>query len=377
LNVIDVVPGVRPAGYIPANIDTTFERIKGNGNGVIQLEIVDDNEVVGHNYTLSFADTNGYLEYSVFDEDDGAFKVTSATNIISESSGDTPEPFPFFDGVGLKIINYDQVGIYEDETRWTSVSGDTSDYKVNIITALRANPANYEIRFMGENADTNAVGTMTFPFQVWNVSTDPPTQVDLLFTPPQASYPNGGQIRMWEYLTEGSSVRTFTWVFSVSWEPDTVISGTDTTIVDEWGVGNPPSIGDIFTFTTKKPFKNDQFRFKTYKPTAKIIEDDDLANIKVVPNPYVVSSRTELYTGSAQWDLHEVRFTHLPPQCTIKIYTLTGDLVRTLEHNNPTYGEARWDLLSKENLEVSYGVYIYIVKTPSGKKRVGKLAVVK
>ncbi|NOZ61649.1 MAG: hypothetical protein GXO74_08200 [Calditrichaeota bacterium] len=377
LNVVDVISGVHPAGYIPANSDTVFQRIKGVGNGVIQMEIVDDNEVLGHNYTLSFTDTNGFLEYNVFDEDDGVFKVTGSTNIVSDTSGVIPEPFPFFDGVGLKIINYDQVDILESETRWTSVSADTSDYQVDIITGLKAIPANYEIRFMGENSDTNAVGTMPLPFQVWNISTDPPTQIDLLFTPPQESYPNGGQVRMWEYLTPGSSARTFTWVFSVSWKPDTVISGTDTTIVDEWGVGNPPSIGDIFTFTTKKPFKDDQFRFQTYKPSAKVIQDDDLANIKVVPNPYVISSRTELYTGSSQWNLHEVRFTHLPPECTIRIYTLTGDLVRTLEHTSPTYGEERWDLLSKENLEVSFGVYIYVVKTPSGKKRIGKMAVVK
>jgi len=43
----------------------------------------------------------------------------------------------------------------------------------------------------------------------------------------------------------------------------------------------------------------------------------------------------------------------------------------------PTYGEARWDLLTKENLEVSYGIYIWVVKTPDGKTKVGKLAVVK
>ena len=377
INVVDVIPGVRPAGYIPAGYDTTFERLTGVGNGIIQLEVIDDNEVLGHSYTLSFADTNGYLEYSVFDEDDQAFKVSSSTNIVNESSGETAEAFPVFDGVGLKIVNYDKIEELESATGWTSVSGDTSDYEIKIVAALNTNPANYEIRFLGDNADTNAVGTMTFPFQVWNISTDPPTKVDLLYTPPQGDYPSGGQIRMWEYLTPGSTIRTFTWVFSISWQPDTVISGTDTTIIDEWGAGNPPSVGDIFTFVTKKPFKDDKFRFHTYAAKVKVIEDDDLKNIKVVPNPYVVSSKTELYTGSSQWNLREVRFTHLPPECTIKIYTLTGDLVRTIEHKSPTYGEARWDLLSKENLEVSYGVYIFVVKTPSGKKYVGKLAVVK
>ncbi len=73
---------------------------------------------------------------------------------------------------------------------------------------------------------------------------------------------------------------------------------------------------------------------------------------------------------------HEVRFTHLPKECTIKIYTLRGDLVRTLYHQSSTIGEERWNLLTEENMEVSYGVYVYTVETPDGKHHVGKLAII-
>jgi len=377
LNVVDVIPGVRPGGYVPARIDTVFERVSGLGNGVLQLEVLDDSEVLGHNYTLSFSDSTGSLEYSVFNENEQDYKIFRQTNVTDESSGDDPEPYPFFDGVGLKIINYDQPELLEEETGWTTLAGtDTSDYAID-FAAITAIAADYEIRFMGENSDTNAVGTMIFPFQVWKVSEIPPVQVDLLYTPPTGDYPSGGQIRLWEYLTPGSSVRTFTWVFSVTWEPDTVVVGTDTTIVTDWGVGNAPAVGDIYTFKTKKPFSNDVFKFKTYKATSKTVSEDELEDIKVVPNPYIVSSKTELYTGNSQWDLHDVRFTHLPPKCTINIFTLTGDLIREIQHDNPTYGEAHWDLLTEENLEISYGVYIYVVKTPEGKTKIGKLAVVK
>ncbi len=377
LNVVDVIPGVRPSGFVPANIDTSFDRVSGVGNGVLQLEILDDNEVLGHNYTLSFSDSSGILEYSVFDEDDGSYKVTGYSNITDESSGDDPEAYPFFDGVGIKVINYDQPEYLPEESGWTTVTGaQASDYEIDVVP-FTAIPSDYEIRFLGENADTNAVGAMTFPFQVWKVSVTPPQQMDILYTPPSGDYPSGGQIRIWEYLTPGSSTRTFTWVFSITWDPDTVVVGSDTTFVTEWGVGNAPAVGDVYTFRTKKPFSNDVFSFRTYTASSKTVSENELDDIKVVPNPYIVSSKTELYTGNSQWDLHDLRFTHLPPKCTISIFTLTGDLIREIHHDNPSYGEAHWDLLTEENLEISYGVYIYVVKTPEGKTKIGKLAVVK
>jgi len=376
-NVVDVIPGVRPVGYIPARIDTSFERIAGVGNGIIQLQVIDDNEVTGNTYTLSFSDTSGTLEYSVFDETEQKFKVTGYSHIVNETSGDEPEPFPFFDGVGIKIVNFDKVEVLDEETRWTTVTADTSDYQISVLGSATAVPADYEIRFTAEG-DTTAIGSKVVPFQVWKVSVTPPEQIDLVITPPVGEYKSGEQVKLFEFESPESSRRIFTWIFKIEWGPDTVVVGTDTTVVTAYGeAGKAPSVGDVFTITTKKPFTNDVFRFRTYPPTTAPIEKDDLDLIKVVPNPYVVSSRTELYTGNSQWNLHEVRFIHLPPRCTINIYTISGDLVRKLEHDSISYGEERWDLLTKENLETSYGVYIYVVKTPEGKTKIGKLAVVK
>jgi len=379
LNVIDVIPGVRPIGFKGAETDTVFTQIAGVGNGPLELEIIDDDAVLGHTYTVTFDDTTGVLRYSVLDEDDQKLKVENSTNIIDASSGDEPDASPIFDGVGLKIINHDQVEIFEERTGWTTVSGsDTSDYRVVITGSVTATSSDYEIRFLGEAADTNAIGPKTIPFQVWNVTEVPPKQVDMAIVPPTGDFANAEQIRMWEYLTEGSPVRTFTWMFSVEWDPDTVVVGTDTTVVTAYGeAGTAPAVGDIFTLTTKKSFSNDSFRFRTYAAGAEEFEADELANIKVVPNPYIVSSATELYTGNSQWDLHDVRFTHLPPKCTINIYTVAGDHIKKIEHDNPTFGEAHWDLLTKENLETSYGIYIYVIKTPEGKTKTGKLAIVK
>lgn len=372
INVIDVIPGVRPVGYVGAQVDTVFLRLAGVGTGPISLKVIDDDAVLGHTYSLSIVDTLGRLAYSVYDEDDRVFKVTDCTNIANETSGVEPEAAPIFDGVGLKIVNHDVVDLLQ--AGWANVVGDTSNWKFRLVGATKRQPSDYEIRFLGPNADTNAVGTKTVPFQIWNVSMDPPKQVDIFITPTTGNFASGDQIKLWERLTPGSTTRTFTWVFEWTWKPDTQLVGGQEVINP---MGKEPAPESVFRVTTKKPFASDRFRFRTYSPTARAITDEDLAHIRVVPNPYVVYSKTELYTGSAQWEQREVRFTHLPPQCTINIYTLTGDHVREIVHTMPSYGEARWDLLTKENLEVSYGIYIWVVKTPNGKTKIGKLAVVK
>ena len=97
----------------------------------------------------------------------------------------------------------------------------------------------------------------------------------------------------------------------------------------------------------------------------------------MVPNPFYYYTPAEYYTGIDQDNPREIRFTHLPPQCSIDIHTLSGDLIRHLEHDNPTYGELRWDLLTTYQLRISFGIYLYVVKTPEGDTKVGKMAVVK
>jgi len=92
--------------------------------------------------------------------------------------------------------------------------------------------------------------------------------------------------------------------------------------------------------------------------------------IKVVPNP--------LFYGT-QWDksnkLSEVKFNHLPPVCTIKIYTITGDLVVELNHDNGLAWE-KWNLLNKYRQEVAPGMYIWVVES-EGTKAKGKFAIIR
>ena len=75
--------------------------------------------------------------------------------------------------------------------------------------------------------------------------------------------------------------------------------------------------------------------------------------------------------------LRQIRFTHLPVQCNIKIYTITGEFVFELEHNSMVDGNEFWDMRTINNQEVSPGLYIYAVTTPDGSSHVNKFAIVR
>lgn len=97
------------------------------------------------------------------------------------------------------------------------------------------------------------------------------------------------------------------------------------------------------------------------------LTENDLSNVKVVPNPY---RGTNLF--EAKYD-ETIRFINLPPVCKITILTIAGDIVQELHHDNGTDSEA-WDLLSKNTQAVVSGLYLYVVETSSDKK-IGKFVI--
>ncbi|UCE07557.1 MAG: hypothetical protein JSW07_05855, partial [bacterium] len=145
----------------------------------------------------------------------------------------------------------------------------------------------------------------------------------------------------------------------------------------------PPKPGDIFHLAVNKPFNSeDKFTFTAQAPQVdyeKAHNDNSLRKIAVVPNPYIVTASWEpqhFYTSGR--GIRKIDFIHLPPKCTIKIFTLRGYLVDTVEHDSPiTDGSESWNMLSKDGMEIAYGVYLFHVETPTGESTVGKFAVIK
>ena len=125
--------------------------------------------------------------------------------------------------------------------------------------------------------------------------------------------------------------------------------------------------------------------------------NSSMDSIYVAPNPYIGQSK---FDGRREEDIKGDRskrlwFVNLPEKCTIRIYTLAGDLVDKIEHDGQTSvdvinpskasqagiaasGMHPWDLLSKNNQIIAPGVYIYSVEDHATEKvKLDKFVIIK
>lgn len=120
---------------------------------------------------------------------------------------------------------------------------------------------------------------------------------------------------------------------------------------------------------------------------------DEQYQVGVYPNPYRVNAAWDGQTPFTR----KIMFYNLPAKAEVRIYTLAGEIVATLEHDAETYtgdtrwfndfsnanrilpgGEHAWDLLSEANQNLATGLYLYTVyDKDSGKIQRGRFAIIK
>jgi len=149
-----------------------------------------------------------------------------------------------------------------------------------------------------------------------------------------------------------------------------------------------PQVGDTLQVFTTKPFsRNDKFQFRMDPKNLPQVNADSAKNalddILVIPNPYKVSSIYELEGASGNRQQNrELHFTGMPVPSTLRIFTSSGVLVREIEvTDNNVQGENGgtyiWNMLTKDNLEIAYGIYLYHVEAKGVGNKTGKFAVLK
>jgi hypothetical protein len=277
---------------------------------------------------------------------------------------------PVFDGIQLFVEDEKEIRIDEEKTGWVrgGVREKGYELRVQLFQTGKPYPASYEIRFADENIDEDDFFRTPVPFTIWNLTENKRSRFVFL----DKADKEGNR----KTLSSGDAVVILN--KETGTESSWMVTFADTT-ADTTGV--IPKEGDVFLIHTTKPFRvGDVFELETKSAR----EDKQLAvsaldRIAVVPNPYVVS---------AEWEPRQVlvnvprerrlQFINLPTECTIRIYTLAGELVDTIEHKSTVIdGAATWDLLSKDNVGVAYGVYIYHVEAPGIGEKIGKFAIIK
>lgn len=129
----------------------------------------------------------------------------------------------------------------------------------------------------------------------------------------------------------------------------------------------PPQATNLISVETVKPVLpgiRDKYGFTIQgSKIDKARQKSSMNKIRVVPNPYVVSSKYETELGELRLEpLRQIQFINLPAECTIYIFTVAADLVKTLHHNSGS-GTEVWDLRTESGREIAPGVYIYSVKS--------------
>ena len=85
----------------------------------------------------------------------------------------------------------------------------------------------------------------------------------------------------------------------------------------------------------------------------------NLQTVSVVPNPFRARESWDRPDGN------EVHFINLPAKAKIRVYTVAGDLIRELDHNDPVRDFERWDLKNASGKDVSSGIYMYRIESGS------------
>ncbi len=114
----------------------------------------------------------------------------------------------------------------------------------------------------------------------------------------------------------------------------------------------------------------------------------DTLKVYVYPNPYRIDDnyRSEGYEGRTRDDfpndkVRQLNFANLPYKCTIRIYTLDGDLVVEKKHDtdpsDPTGRHDYWSLINRNRQIIVSGLYYWTVEDESGNVQMGKFMVIR
>ena len=386
INTAVITPRVPAAGYIDPEV-TSVEG-SGPGTGKISISILNPDSIKNFNtYRIEFFDdvpfhNSAHPKYSLINV------IENDTLLNFRTISGVKEQVPIVDGFTVDITSDTVVSIDFDKSGW--VTGN-SNYIVQIgfdkryqgaYQGVRINyPADFEIRFTELEQ-----GDSSFPADVFsqpilsniivNNVTEGKDHFQFIFRDKNADKKfNDSDVVFFVFGDSLGEPATNNLDRHVSWS---VALFKDTTIAED--EQRPPQIGDVFKVVNKKPFRQGEFYEFTTKGQGfdRDSAQAELNDIAVVPNPYVGAASWEPLSSEVGRGERRIFFIHLPNECTIRIYTISGKLVDTIEHSSTiSNGQESWDLVSKDGMDIAFGVYVFHVDAPGIGEKIGKFAIVK
>ncbi len=381
INTAVVTPNAPAAGYIPPEVSGDFSQpTEGLGTGRLNLNMLNPGGIAeGATYRVVFSSEGGLPNYETT-----GYKIVKTINgatdtLVSQPSSEigSGKSSPPFDGLNLTVINDSTGSLIDSLTGWLvgesnlqiSVGPDQSSPAKNEIY-----PYDYHLVWTDHEVGLTPFYKIPVNFYAMNTTTGDTVEVEIFnkANDPDKTLNIGDEIAIIERIknSQGQNID-----FRLPWR---------ITYNEPAGIGYQPKYpvaGDIYQITSTKPFKQgDYFQFTTKASSIdNSLAKSELNDIAVVPNPYV---------GTASWERRnlnqtgrgerKIDFINLPAECTIKIYTVSGELVKTLDKNSTKGdGAVSWNLVSEDGMDVAYGLYLYHVEAPGIGTHIGKFALIK
>ena len=102
---------------------------------------------------------------------------------------------------------------------------------------------------------------------------------------------------------------------------------------------------------------------------------NNLNAVYAVPNPYRTGGSRLTTENYHNFPDEKIRFVNVPTDCTIRVFTISGDLVWDYTHNGG--GNIEWDATNRGGESVASGVYIFRVEDQGGGHMYGRLIIIR
>ena len=383
INCAVVIPNSPVAGYVPPQIVGETKQVSaGVGTGSMSVNILNPDAILdGAQYNIVFKSTDDYPLYKTTSYDVvRTFQSVTDTIIVNEDTttigaGRVSQPF---DGMAVSILNDTTVSVVDSLTGWlVGTSNLTIEVYKDKTSRGVAWPADYEITFSDVPLDTCYLSSPPFyrkfpvNLKIWNKTEGKYSKVAVFDADASQTLTVGDTIQVLEFkdgVISTANVR-FAWDLSYGYP----INPNETPV--------EPVNGDKFQISTRKTFKTgDYFSYSTVPVLVdKTQAQNELSKINVVPNPYLGAATWEKRNlNSSGRGERKIDFINLPAQCTIRIYTIAGALIKTLTKDSAfSDGSLSWNLVTEDGMDAAYGVYLYHVDAPGVGEHIGKFALIK
>lgn len=389
-NAAYVTPTTQAAGYQAGSTTVDLNKVTfGSASGSASVNIISD-ELVNESYVYQ-------VKFASTDTIGGVFRETTSYSVReltndsvyianAEFTGSTS----LIDGFTINFSNADSALIIPSKTGWvsnegeenelfstdpTTLDGVNTDWEIAISPNFEGLTENfvktdhdYELYFVNPE---DSVYRPSFRFGTDFTVLDMPLFAKNLITGELVDMfiidtDENGEVSASDviYIAERDLQRRYKYRYTI-----TILNGT-----------TAPSPGDKIRISTTRQFgEDDIFQFGMRKG---YVDNDaaknELADIYVAPNPYVGAASWERAGDAIGRGERKIIFFNLPQNCTIRIFNIRGELIRTLEHQGPiNKGSQDWDLKTNNNEDVAYGVYFYHVEAPGIGEYKDKFAIIK